>query len=305
MALRDSKDTGSPALPTPVQMSGPPAYSTIPASSAVLADWSAHPQNHIHISRIFGDLRRTRFTVDPNLHVPSSLLTAPEWEPSESYSFSLRARPKPNLELAVTLGGIDADIHVLPFTGRPRLCPDGQCITESRLLYSRRSNSCQCPRYTALHANATTGNVTLHVEAPPAAHFSVHASSIFGQICVFLPRNFHGPLTIMSSLGAPNLSAELRRACAPISETGSARRWFVGDLAAWRDCGEHGDEAMVGTRFGGVWVGYVGEEEEAKCALQWGALHLVVNVVLAFLLVIGLHWLFKVLCWVLALVGII
>lgn len=109
----------------------------------------------------------------------------------------------------------------------------------------------------------------------------------------------------MSCLGAPNLSAELKRACAPVSEVGGSKRWFVGDLAAWRDRGENGDEVVAGTRFGGVWVGYVGEEEEAKRALQWGILHWVVNTMVALLLVVALRWLFKLLCWILALVGIL
>jgi len=109
----------------------------------------------------------------------------------------------------------------------------------------------------------------------------------------------------MSSLGTPTLSAELKRVCAPISEMGSARRWFVGDLGVWREQAEHGDEAVVGTTFGGVWVGYVGEEEEARRALQWGVMHWIVNIVLAFVLVLLLHWGFKLGWWILALVGLI
>ncbi|KAJ7673896.1 hypothetical protein DFH06DRAFT_1445422 [Mycena polygramma] len=301
--MADPKQRFPNSLPSPVQMSGPPPYALPPSyRSPPIADWSAHPQNYIHISRTFGALRRCRFTVDPNLHVPSSLLGTPEWESSESLFSGLKSRPDPNLELAVTFGNIDADIHVLPLSASARQCATGRCRTASRLLYSRRSDSCQCPRKSNLEASTTTGNVTLRVEAAPTTHFSLRASSTFGHICIFLPRTFHGPLSIMSSLGAPNLSPELKRVCAPISEVGGARRWFVGDAGVWRDRGEHGDEALVGTTFGLVWVGYIGEEEDATRALQWGALHWVVNIVLAFLFLFLFRFLLQIFVWILAVV---
>ncbi|KAJ7608085.1 hypothetical protein DFH06DRAFT_1486271 [Mycena polygramma] len=305
--MADSKPWFPDSLPSPVQMSGPLPYALPPSyRSPPIADWSAHPQNYIHISRMFGALQRCRYTVDPNLHVPSSLLGAPEWEPSGYFFSSLKSRAVPNLELAVTFGNVDADIHVLPLSASARQCATGQCRTASRLLYSRSSDSCQCPRKNKLEASTTTGNVTLHVvEAAPAAHFSLRASSTFGHSCIFLPRTFHGPLSIMSSLGAPNLSPELKRVCAPISEIGAGWRWFVGDSGAWRDHGEHGDEVLVSTTFGPVWVGYIGEEEDAKRALQWGALHWVVNILLAFVVLFFLRFLLLIFFRILAVVGII
>jgi hypothetical protein len=61
---------------------------------------------------------------------------------------------------------------------------------------------------------------------------------------------------------------------------------------------------MVGTTFGSVWVGYIGEEEEAKRALRWGPLQWGVNIVLSLLMVLILHGGFKFVCWILALVGL-
>jgi hypothetical protein len=52
---------------------------------------------------------------------------------------------------------------------------------------------------------------------------------------------------------------------------GSGKRWFVGDLGAWQE-DPHKDKARLGSTFGCVWVGYVGEEAEAKQALRWGML---------------------------------
>jgi hypothetical protein len=52
---------------------------------------------------------------------------------------------------------------------------------------------------------------------------------------------------------------------------GSGKRWFVGDLGAWQE-DPHKDKALLGSMFGCVWVGYVGEEAEEKQALRWGML---------------------------------
>jgi hypothetical protein len=241
--------------------------------------------------------------VDPNLHVPSSLLTPPEWDTSYISLYSLRSRPKPNIDLAVTFGGIDAEIKVLPMLGSAEQCANGQCTAAAatRLL----SSHAPCPRQSGLEASTTSGNVTLHIDAAPTAHFSVRASSTFGQICIFLPRTFHGPLTITSSLGAPVLSSELKRVCTPISEVGSGRRWFVGDVGIWHERSEHGDEALLRTSWGRVWVGYAGEEEEAKRALRWGTLQWGVNLVLVLFMALGFHLAVKLLFWVLALVGLL
>ncbi|KAJ6501057.1 hypothetical protein C8R47DRAFT_1211328 [Mycena vitilis] len=305
--MADPKQRFPNSLPTPVQMSGPPPYAVATSSRPKpIADWSMQPQNHIHISRMLGGLGSRRFFVDPNLHVPSWLLGAPEWEPSESLFSGLKSRPDPNLELAVTFGNIDADIHVLPLSASAHQCATGRCRTSSRLLYSRRSDSWQCPRKSILEASTTTGDITLRVvEATPTPRFSIRASSTFGHICIILPRTFHGPLSIMSSLGAPNLSPELERVCAVISEVGGARRWFVGDVGVWREHGEHGDEALVGSTFGPVWIGYMGEEEDATSAVQWGPLRWTVNIVLVLVLVFLVRLLFQFFFWILALVGIL
>jgi len=79
----------------------------------------------------------------------------------------------------------------------------------------------------------------------------------------------------------------------------------VGDVGVWRERSEHGDEALLGTTFGRVWVGYAGEEEEAKRALRWGTLQWGVNLVLALVMLVGFHLAVKLLFWILALVGLL
>jgi len=244
-------------------------------------------------------VRGDRFTLDPNVQVPLSLLSPPEWDPSFISAYSLRSRPKPNIELAVTFGGIAADIKVLPMSESVPPCGREPASVASRFLSMSRS---QCPRQSILEVSTTTGNVNLHVNA---AHFSLRTSSTVGQICIFLPRTYHGPLTITSSLGAPCLSPELKRVCTPISEVGCGRRWFVGDLGVWHQRNEHGDEAILNSSFGRVWVGYVGEEEEAKQAFRWDMLQWGVNLVLALVMFFGFHLAIRFLFWILALVGMI
>ncbi|KAJ7225066.1 hypothetical protein B0H12DRAFT_278917 [Mycena haematopus] len=285
MAHSDSKER-SP-LPPPVQMAGPPPYAAAPtntnAPSAPSTEWSVRPRNYIQISKTFGALARTRFILDPNLHVPDSL------RGETSLSYLLSSCPKPNLELAVAFGEIDADIKVLASTAK---CADNRY----------RYESFACPRQTGLEASTTSGAVTLHINA---THFSLRASSFFGRIRIFLPRTYHGPLTITSSLGAPMLSSELRCVCTPISEVGSRRRLFVGDLGVWQQRHEHGDSAQVGSSFGRVWVGYVGEEEEAKRAMRWDALQCAVNLVLGLVVFWIVRWAGKGLLLLLAFIGLL
>ncbi|KAJ7809343.1 hypothetical protein B0H14DRAFT_3151655 [Mycena olivaceomarginata] len=119
------------------------------------------------------------------------------------------------------------------------------------------------------------------------------------------PRICHGPLAITSSLGAPCLSPELKRACTPISDVGCGGRWSAGDLGMWHQRNGHDDKAIVSSSFGRVWVGYLGEEEEAKRALRWDTLQWGVNLVLTLVLFFGYHLAVRFLFWILALGGMI
>ncbi|KAJ7889155.1 hypothetical protein B0H14DRAFT_3855856 [Mycena olivaceomarginata] len=119
------------------------------------------------------------------------------------------------------------------------------------------------------------------------------------------PRICHGPLAITSSLGAPCLSPELKRARTPISNVGCGGRWFAGDLGMWHQRNGHDDKAIVSSSFGRVWVGYLGEEEEAKGALRWDTLQWGVNLVQTLVLFFGYHLAVRFLFWILALGGMI
>ncbi|KAJ6613168.1 hypothetical protein B0H10DRAFT_2049783 [Mycena sp. CBHHK59/15] len=256
---------GNTSDPAAVEVLRPPPYdpvqsgSTAPTTATPLY---SRPRNHILISRTFGAIPHTRFAVDPNIRLPSSLL-----QPKRLIAFH---RPTPNLELDVEFGAIDAEVDVLPLSedspqnGDPDA--DGIEITESGFVNTRKK--------VRVKARTATGNITLRVHAPPTAPIALSVSSSFGRIRVYLPRTLHGPLSI-SSLRAHRLSPELQRACTPLSEVGNTTRWFVGDIAAWSAKGERGDEVCLESEFATVWVGYVGEEEvgegaEKESAPGWG-----------------------------------
>ncbi|KAJ7487973.1 hypothetical protein FB451DRAFT_1126382 [Mycena latifolia] len=248
MTQTDLKEPRPDSTPHSQAPSGPPPYD--PAESDGLP---ARPWNNILISRTFGALKDKRFTVDPNLHLPPSLVQ-PE---RRIVAFP---RPKPNLELAVDFGAIDAKVEVLPLNENERVDSGDAEGSWSRFDVDEASRD-----KVLLKASTTTGNITLRLHAPATTPIALRAESTFGQVCIFLPRTLHGPLAISTSLRTARLSPELRRVCAPLSESGGTRRWFVGDLGAWST---RGDDVRLGSQFGLVWVGYVGEEKDAERVLR-------------------------------------
>jgi hypothetical protein len=81
---------------------------------------------------------------------------------------------------------------------------------------------------------------------------------------------------------------------------GSGKRWFVGDLGAWQE-DPYKDKARLGSMFGCVWVGYVGEEAEAKQALRWGMLQWAWAFMWALILLLVLRMSSKFLGWIVGL----
>lgn len=96
--------------------------------------------------------------------------------------------------------------------------------------------------------------------------------STFGHVRLFLPRSTTGPLVVSSWIRAARFSPALERMCSPLHQAGGDVHWFVGDMAAWREKDECGVHVRVGSMFGTVWVGYVGEEAEAQRAMRLGVL---------------------------------
>ncbi|KAJ7177432.1 hypothetical protein C8R43DRAFT_974773 [Mycena crocata] len=262
---KGSKTAASESLPSPVQMS-----QRRPSSPRdQTADLFALPRNMSVVSRRFGGLSGMRAVVDPGLQIPKSLV--------EETSYG--DPPVANLELSVTFGAVDASIKVLPFPAGTVLARDPHRPwdkTESKGLQVH------------LRSHSTTGNITLRVSTALAPIF-VDASSTFGQLRIYLPRTFHGPLNLWSWSRKPHFSTELSRACMPMTEDGSMMRWFVGDVSTWTSNGECGDKAKAETAFGDIWVGYVGEKDESARAFRSVWMHWVINLASVVLVLWGIY----------------
>ncbi|KAJ7689247.1 hypothetical protein B0H14DRAFT_3906686 [Mycena olivaceomarginata] len=237
MTRTDSKEPVLDDTPIPTQTSLPPPYDPLPKerdpvpndgndrNEDVHAGTSTRAGNNISINRAFGALKGMRFIIDPNIRLPKSLLPP--------QPLTVFTKPQLNLRLTVDFGAIDAEVDVLPNVH--------------------------------LKASTTTGNIALRVTAPPTAPITLHVETTFGHVCVYLPLTTHGPLTLSSSLRAARLSPALRRVCTPLREEGLKTNWFVGDIGAWSTKSEVGDKVRIGSDFGSIWVGYVGEEEPVPC----------------------------------------
>ncbi|KAJ7274821.1 hypothetical protein C8J57DRAFT_1312814 [Mycena rebaudengoi] len=224
-----------------------PPYDAIPRESAV--DPYASPRNNVLISRNFGSVKKTRFIVNPNLNIPSSLLHP------DPLHISIFPRSVQNLELSVTFGSIDVDVEVLPLSQQPPY-RDSPAAARSSLFGAVLDKN-----KVHLKAVTSTGDITVRIDAQPTAPISLNAESWFGRVRIYVPRTMHGPLTITSGFRAPRLSREMQRVCTPLSEVDGTKRWFVGNLATWSANGERGDEVQVNVTFGSVWIGFVGEDE--------------------------------------------
>ncbi|KAJ6545879.1 hypothetical protein DFH09DRAFT_1367564 [Mycena vulgaris] len=265
--MSDSKDAET--LPNPVQM----LRSRLSVPINLHAELFSRPRNNVAISRMLGSLNGMRAVVDPNQHMPESLRPKPFY-----------GRPPPNLELSVTFGAVDADIDVLPFA------PDMVHVPRSRSYLSSDNYRESKGPQVHLRSGTGTGNITLRIRAQPGAPVYIDTNSTFGQTRIYLPRTFQGPLTIDSWARTPRLSAALMHASEPVSASGSVTRRFVGDVGAWTARGECGDQAVVETLYGAVWVGYEGEEDEGKRALGSVLVHWGVNVTAVIVLLWALGW---------------
>ncbi|KAJ6595713.1 hypothetical protein DFH09DRAFT_145607 [Mycena vulgaris] len=116
---------------------------------------------------------------------------------------------------------------------------------------------------TRMEVTSTLGTVKLQLHAPePRAPLYVSVSARLGEASLLLPRSFRGPLRVFLTLGEVEMSAALRAATTTF---GDGRMfvgpWTEGELeeGVWA-----GDEAVVDSKLGSVYVGYDDEEKSAK-----------------------------------------
>ncbi|KAJ7164220.1 hypothetical protein C8R46DRAFT_1220729 [Mycena filopes] len=167
LQLKETSPNESPS--TPSQVSVPPPYDTVAPRKASNhereatwddATFDTRPGNHLKISRSSGALTGFRFTIDPNIQVPSSL------RPSSLYTSA-------NLDLGVKYDCIEADVDVLPYLD------DGV-------------------KKVHIRATTDTGNITLRVNAAPDTPLVITTKSNRGAIRIHIPRTFLGPIALSS-----------------------------------------------------------------------------------------------------------
>ncbi|KAJ7624876.1 hypothetical protein FB45DRAFT_88155 [Roridomyces roridus] len=304
--MPSNKQDQKPLLPTTVEIlsSGLRPYAETAEFDTSLAtaleDWDTKsPQNDILVSRNFGSLK-TRFTVDPNIHPPNPLLPAvSSWEKDEQLSSNGKISDVAGAELYVGWGQIDAEVCVLPLSENAVCEQNGYPCRR----WAKGADGVSwdrpppCPMKSRVSASTFIGDVTAKVDigklSPCTPRLILQAMSSWGQVAVFLPRSFQGSL-VTSCSGTPRFSSTLAPLCTSIKEVGREKHWFVGDVYAWR---AHADDVIVGSVFGTVWVGYEGEEEEAKKALRWGPVQWLVHIIAVALILWFMRIAFGVLLW--------
>jgi hypothetical protein len=91
------------------------------------------------------------------------------------------------------------------------------------------------------------------------------ASSRNGSVAVYLPRSFHGFLTLSSANGSIVFSDAVSPNVTTFSHVTTTKRCFMGDLTAVPESGEwSGDELVANSHNGKVKVFYVDEIKSAK-----------------------------------------
>ncbi|KAJ7664283.1 hypothetical protein B0H17DRAFT_1211291 [Mycena rosella] len=215
----------------------PPAYE--PASVAPSgAPPHIQPANFIAISRRFGEVKDT-FVLDPTLRVPHAMRVPPmRVRHARRVRRAMRGgNGQMHLSLSALMGEVSAEVYVVssetPQSGKTRMV-----------------------------ATSIMGTIRLQLHAPaPRAPISVYISARMGEANLLLPRSFRGPLRISVTLGEVEMSAALRI----MTTTFGDGRVFVG---AWTQ-GEleegvwAGDEAVVDSKLGSVYVGYDDEDLKA------------------------------------------
>ncbi|KAJ7485425.1 hypothetical protein FB451DRAFT_1229725 [Mycena latifolia] len=118
---------------------------------------------------------------------------------------------------------------------------------------------------TRMEVYSTMGTIKLQLHAPERrAPISVNVSARMGEATLSLPRSFRGPLRISATLGEVEMSAALREATTKFGDG----RMFVGtwtkaelEEGVWA-----GDEAVVDSKLGSVYVEYDDEKKKGILA---------------------------------------
>ncbi|KAJ6524548.1 hypothetical protein B0H19DRAFT_1200233 [Mycena capillaripes] len=113
---------------------------------------------------------------------------------------------------------------------------------------------------TCMEVTSTMGTTRLEIHALELrAPISVSVSARLGEATLLLPRSFRGPLHLSVTLGELTLSEALRAATVRFGDRMFVGEWKEEELKqqVWP-----GDEAVVSSAFGSVYVGYADEKKK-------------------------------------------
>jgi len=245
--LEDAKDGAAQVEHSPPSIRDlPPSYSGPQTTSQPSVAPEATPKsllptkptNHLALIRNNGSIREN-FTIDPNLHIPLSLLSHLDNGEAES--------SRKNLKLESRNGAIDVGIW---------LVGDHRDDGKERVV----------PKRASLAILSHNSSIVAKVMSAPIP-FNLEVMSYNGAITVYLPRSFQGPMTITSRNGSVNISSSLSDHATTFSEVNSTRRYFVGDFSGWSDSALerwNGDECVIEGRNGRIKVQYLDDVPAPK-----------------------------------------
>ncbi|KAJ8509467.1 hypothetical protein ONZ45_g8363 [Pleurotus djamor] len=172
---------------------------------------AGNPTNHLYV-RTGNQSINSAYRIDPTLRIPQSLLS--------DVAASVAANARNSMQAETQNGSICINVGL-------ELPNNGSTQRLKASLYLRTDN----------------GSVQARI-APttPRPPFRLSAVSSNGSVSVYIPRSFHGPVSLESGNGTIRLSREVKRDLIVLSEEGGRQKGFIGDLGDYSYDGhtEHG-----------------------------------------------------------------
>jgi len=222
----------------------PPGYSEFyeaQAASSTAAQYppappNTKPSNFIRILQPNSKIKGS-WTIDPALRIPTAFL--PPLAPNETEA------TRQNLNLESRNGTVDADVYIIP-TREADQKPSNQRVT--------------------MHTSSTNGSVTTMVHDMIASGpektrlpLLISTGSTNGRVSVYLPRSFHGFVSVELRNGSLRYSRDVQELLTPLSEVNRTQRAFIGHFdpsELENDTEWTGDELIVRANNGNVRVSF-------------------------------------------------
>ncbi|KAF8068028.1 hypothetical protein FPV67DRAFT_1168884 [Lyophyllum atratum] len=246
----------------PLEMPMSPLQSKAASQSTV----RLNPTNYVSLSRKSTPHKRFLFlyrasasikgdfTVNPYLHVPAALLSPASPNTRDDLS-------RKNLKFEVENGGIDVNISLV---GDPTPDAAVNALRTTLDLKVKGNDGTTFPLIAKIHT---------HMPLRPPFYLS--ASGIDGYHALHLPPSFHGLVTIKVAAGDLDTHISLSRGFFSnsmiLSETATARSYFVGELGGWAKDkqGWEGDRVDISVARGMVRLQILGERERDGLRRMW------------------------------------